>query len=464
MDSDEARHDTAHPGCSGDGEDDCLDLDDEDGKENGETDTAALEHLDDRITWHTNALVLYDLFFKCEMEWPALTVAWLPDEPGERARIAYGTQTDGSDPCELVIAEFVCHVESELTDDPWRQWKADGIGSVEGFGCSVHDGIEAPVRTIARWRHPTEVNRVAPCPHQPKIIATKAANGAVLLFNSGIGKDVSGPEATLLADGCSADGFALAWSRLDPRLIATGGNDGRMCVWDVQAVSDAGSGAKSPLTNLVAHTGALCDLSFSSFSPGLLATVGDSDRELRLWDARAGLESSLRAVVSEDEVLSVDWSFRQEHYLATAGKDKRVCIWDTRSLRSPLHALLGHDQDSVAVRWAPFRENLLASCSTDSRVCIWDLQGKPQADDDEDADETPPELLFTHAGHTAGVSDFSWSPMDDYLLCSVADDNMLQVWQPQTAFYLGESDAENDGEQATGEPSPKRSRPEPSSS
>merc|ERR1712107_467553 len=41
-----------------------------------------------------------------------------------------------------------------------------------------------------------------------------------------------------------------------------------------------------------------------------------------------------------------------------------------------------------------------------------------------------------------GVSDFSWNSVDDYLLCSVAEDNELEIWKASSVFYLADSDAE----------------------
>jgi hypothetical protein len=45
----------------------------------------------------------------------------------------------------------------------------------------------------------------------------------------------------------------------------------------------------------------------------------------------------------------------------------------------------------------------------------------------EDAEDGPPELLFIHGGHTSKVSDFAWNPSDDWVIASVAEDNILQV-------------------------------------
>lgn len=36
---------------------------------------------------------------------------------------------------------------------------------------------------------------------------------------------------------------------------------------------------------------------------------------------------------------------------------------------------------------------------------------------------------FIHGGHTSKISDFSWNPNDPFVICSVAEDNMLQCWE-----------------------------------
>lgn len=46
-----------------------------------------------------------------------------------------------------------------------------------------------------------------------------------------------------------------------------------------------------------------------------------------------------------------------------------------------------------------------------------------------DGDDGPPELLFSHGGHKAKISDFSWNKYEPWVISSVAEDNTLQVWQ-----------------------------------
>lgn len=414
----------------------------------GEEPAAEDEHTapaaEERQLWRHNAAVLYDLFIGYQLEWPALAVAWLPDEPHEGCRLAIGMHTDGSVPNEVIVAELNCSVEGRLdADDLWRSWEFGGLGSAEGFGCSV-EGEGGPLRPIVRMAHPTEVNCVAPCPQRPQLLATKAATGAVLLYDYKAERPAHKvrPDAQLPWPDAAADGFALGWSPLRRHILASGGNDGRLCIWDAQVALEAG--ASEPLHRITAHEGAVCDLCFSRSDATVLTSAGDDGR-LRLWDMRAGPTPQLTAVVSQDEVLAVDWSHHWERTVATAGKDREVRVLDLRSLETPLHALRGHKGDAVAVRWAPFREALLASGSTDSRLHIWDLSPQQaEAKELEQPDDEAPELLFAHGGHVAGVSGLAWSDVDDFLMCSVAEDNSLQIWQLSTVFYLPDSDAEED--------------------
>lgn len=42
---------------------------------------------------------------------------------------------------------------------------------------------------------------------------------------------------------------------------------------------------------------------------------------------------------------------------------------------------------------------------------------------------------FIHGGHTAKISDFSWNQNEPWVVCSVSEDNIMQVWQ-MVSFLL----------------------------
>ena len=90
------------------------------------------------------------------------------------------------------------------------------------------------------------------------------------------------------------------------------------------------------------------------------------------------------------------------------------------------------------VQWSPHNETILASSGTDRRLHVWDLSKIGEEQSAEDAEDGPPELLFIHGGHTAKISDFSWNPNDPWVICSVSEDNIMQVWQMAENIYNDE--------------------------
>lgn len=45
-----------------------------------------------------------------------------------------------------------------------------------------------------------------------------------------------------------------------------------------------------------------------------------------------------------------------------------------------------------------------------------------------------------HGGHTNRISDFSWNPNDPWVMCSAAEDNLIQVWKPADALVSKDID------------------------
>ncbi len=39
-----------------------------------------------------------------------------------------------------------------------------------------------------------------------------------------------------------------------------------------------------------------------------------------------------------------------------------------------------------------------------------------------------------HGGHTNRIADFSWNMNDPWVLCSAAEDNLIQVWKVANAI------------------------------
>jgi histone-binding protein RBBP4 len=118
--------------------------------------------------------------------------------------------------------------------------------------------------------------------------------------------------------------------------------------------------------------------------------------------------------------------------IITGSADRTVAVWDTRNLKSKLFTLKKHTDEVNQVKFSRHACNLLASGSSDRTVVIWDLSriGMDYTLSEEEKRDGPAECVFIHGGHTAKISDLAWNLNERVMLASVAEDNIVQVWQP----------------------------------
>ena len=323
-------------------------------------------------------------------------------------------------------------------------------------------GVNGKLQIVERIPHPTEVNRARAMPQSDNIIATKTAGPEVLLFDrrttgSRKRKNDSDPQTFELRKGLNEmrlvghekEGYGLSWNPVATGILLSGADDHLVCLWDINGLTRAAS-AGSSKNQLEAksifrgHTSIVGDVCWHHAHEHVFASVGD-DELLLLWDDRQPkFTHSVHA--HKQEINAVSFNLCEEHLLATGSVDKTIGLWDIRNLKQKLHSFEGHAQQIVGVQWAPFSPSVLASCSTDRRINVWDLTRIGQEQSPEDAEDGPPELLFAHAGHTSKISDFSWNPMQNWVIASVAENNNLQVWQMAECVYADdEAPADENG-------------------
>lgn len=144
------------------------------------------------------------------------------------------------------------------------------------------------------------------------------------------------------------------------------------------------------------------------------------------------------------EVNSVAFNLHDVNILASGSSDKTAGLWDVRVMDKRLHSFEYHQDQVFNVAWAPHCSNILATSSADRRLCLWNLNAIGQEQEADDAEDGPPEMLFLHAGHTDKIVDIAWNANDPWVIASVADDNVLQVWQPAAAVFEGHDDGDDD--------------------
>jgi len=448
------------------------------------------EVLEDRLIdaeykiWKKNTPYLYDLVMTHSLEWPSLTCQWLPHVKNsgssskssntgsattEEHSLLLGTHTSPGEMNYLMVASIsLPKMSSNMVLDgdtdnanvaskPMSSYD-DEKNEIGGFGFSPSGGANASggvsgggsqertgrVDIKMKIPHKGEVNRARYMPQNHFHVATRGPDPEIYVWDLTKHESFSvetnfTPQITL--KGHEKEGYGMSWNPHVQGNLISGGEDKTLCLWDVFA--------ETPLLGkATGHTAVVEDVAWHAHDGNLVASVSD-DLSIRLWDIRQfdGTNKAQVHLVENahtSDINSIAFNPVNEFLFATGSADKTVALWDVRNLKTKVQSLEGHSDQVYQVEWAPFNETILASSSADRRVCLWDLSRIGEEQTAEDAEDGPPELLFMHGGHTSTVSDFSWNPNLEWVVASVSEDNILQVWNIAEEIYAGDDDDEEE--------------------
>ena len=395
-------------------------------------DELELEETDEQVIleeykiWKKNAPFMYDTVITHVLEWPSLSVEWnsgrecSPNSDFSIQTLLLGTNTGNADQDQLLQARVKVPMEQSLISGKIYLDNTKDVGGI-GLISKCDNKLEISLRI----NHDREVVRARMMPKQEHIIATKCASASVCIYDLKKHSAKSSLSAQLSLTGHTKEGRGLCWSPTKQGLLASGSNDHLVNIWDISQANTA------PLRTYVGHEGSVEDVTWNE--AGVLASVGQ-DRKIMMWDMRQ--ESPTHVIEAHPrEVTSADFNPNCAHLLATGSKDRTVAIWDLRNLAIKIAGLAAHRDIVTGVKWAPYGGNLIASAGFDRRIMIWDLARIGKEQSEEEAEDGPPELVFIHGGHTSIISDFAWNPNEDLTLASVAEDNILQVWQISNSIF-----------------------------
>ncbi|XP_073030033.1 WD-40 repeat-containing protein MSI2-like [Primulina eburnea] len=378
--------------------------------------------------WKKNTPLLYDLVICHSLEWPSLTVQWLPSLSqsggGDLSvhKLILGTHTSDDVPNFLMVAH------AYLPRDPTSAIEVDPDNSVI-----------PKAEIVQKIQVDGEVNRARCMPQNDAIVASKTNGTEVYVFDCtkqllNTRHGCSDPDLRL--KGHEKEGYGLSFSPSKEGYLLSGSNDCKICLWDISAMpQDKVLEAKYIYEG---HDNVVEDVSWHSKNENLFGSVGD-DCKLMIWDLRSN-KFQHSVIVHEKEVNYLSFNPFNEWVLATASSDTTVGLFDIRNLSSPLHALSSHMEEVFQVEWDPNHETVLASSADDRRLMVWDINRVGDEQLEGEAEDGPPELLFSHGGHKAKISDFSWNKNQAWVISSVAEDNTAQVWQMAESIYRDEDD------------------------
>ncbi|KAJ3413687.1 HIR complex subunit [Chytridiales sp. JEL 0842] len=178
--------------------------------------------------------------------------------------------------------------------------------------------------------------------------------------------------------------------------IATGGQDGKVKLWNQKPILDPDSESSQPklLSTLALHSGAVLCVRWSNEGGRYIAS-GSDDNKIVIWEQdRSGVK----------------------HVSFGESVESGTESWKT------VKVLIGHESDVVDLAWSPNNE-YLASCGLDSFIFIWDGSSFDKL-----------RRLDAHQGFVKGLT---WDPAGKFL-ASQSDDKTVKIWRISDWFIESE--------------------------
>ncbi|CAI5970970.1 unnamed protein product [Closterium sp. NIES-65] len=297
-----------------------------------------------RVIWKKNTPFLYDLVITHALEWPSLTVQWMPErqEPAGKdysvQRMVLGTHTSDNEQNYLMLVDVQLPLDDTETDARQYDEQRSDVG---GFGAGC-----AKVQVVQQINHEGEVNRARYMPQNPFLIATKTVSAEVFVFDYSRHPSKPPQEGTCNPDlrlrGHKTEGYGLSWSPFRAGHLLSGSDDMQICVWDIGAATKANKVVEAKHV-FRAHTGVVEDVAWHCRHEYLFGSVGD-DQQLLLWDLRSSaVDKPAHAVTAHPaEVNCLSFNPFNEWVLVTGSADKTVALHDIRNLSRRLHTFVQH--------------------------------------------------------------------------------------------------------------------------
>ncbi|KAJ6984756.1 protein transport protein SEC31 [Populus alba x Populus x berolinensis] len=221
-------------------------------------------------------------------------------------------------------------------------------------------------------------------------------------------------------NGSGSDAYGLG-------LIAGGLVDGNIDIWNPLSLISSEPSESALVSHLSRHKGPVRGLEFNSINPNLLASGAD-DGEICIWDVAAPAEPShfppLKGTGSaaQGEISYVSWNCRVQHILASTSSNGITVVWDLKKQKPAISFGDSIRRRCSVLQWHPdVATQLVVASDEDSSpsLRLWDMRNIL-------------EPVKEFVGHTKGVIGMSWCPNDSSYLLTCAKDNRTICWNTVT--------------------------------
>lgn len=208
---------------------------------------------------------------------------------------------------------------------------------------------------------------------QDRRVATLAWCGNILSSGSKNGivvhRDMRDPSRSIgEAHGHAEEICGLQWSP-DQQQLASGGNEGLVCVWSMRS--------PKPEARIAEHEAAVKALAWSPHQRGLLATGGGtSDRCIRFWSSVH--QATLDCVPAGSQVCNLAWGRYSNELVSTHGYNShQVMLWKYPCMKQ-LAVLNGHTSRVLYLATAPDGQHIVTGAG-DETLQFWNVFSGPRS-------------------------------------------------------------------------------------
>jgi WD40 repeat protein len=199
----------------------------------------------------------------------------------------------------------------------------------------------------------------------------------------------------------------------DGKILAAGGNDGRIVLWDVESRQLIGQ-------PLVGHTSSVSSISFSP--DGNTLAAGSSDQTIILWDVESRQPIGQPLSGHSGGVITVAFS-PDGKTLASGGYDGTIILWDMETGQVIGQPLAEHSYWVSSVAFSPDGK-ILASGSYDETIILWDVRTRQPIGEPLN-------------GNAFFVTSVAFSP-DGKILAAGNFDSTVILWDVETRRPIGQ--------------------------
>uniref|UniRef100_A0A1B6C9U6 Fizzy-related protein homolog n=1 Tax=Clastoptera arizonana TaxID=38151 RepID=A0A1B6C9U6_9HEMI len=157
----------------------------------------------------------------------------------------------------------------------------------------------------------------------------------------------------------------LKWSP-DGQLLASGGNDNRLHVWNNHSCS--------PFQSYTEHTAAVKAIAWSPHQHGLLSSGGGTaDKCIRFWNTLTA--QPVHCVDTGSQVCNLAWSKNSSEFVSTHGySQNQIIVWKYPSLTQVIK-LTGHSYRVLYLAMSPDGESIVTGAG-DETLRFWNVFSK----------------------------------------------------------------------------------------